>query len=75
MKIGVTTALTCLLMAMKNNMDVVMLQLLNSYERNAEQWADLFKNAHKGFKFLGFRKPGGAALSIIEAYWMETEAD
>ena len=57
------------------NMDVVMLQVLNSHQRGAEQWADLFEKAHKDFKFLGISKPQRAALSIIEAEWMRKEVE
>ena len=52
-----------------------MLQLLNSNQRDAEEWQDLFRKADERFEFVGIRKPAGAALSLIEAYWKGEEKE
>jgi hypothetical protein len=51
------------------HMDIGMMQLLNASQRDASEWKDLFRRADEGFKFVGIRKPEGAAQSIIEWEW------
>ena len=51
------------------SMDIAMLQLLNSYQRDAEEWQALFRAADRRWKFIGITQPQGAAQSLIEAAW------
>ena len=55
-------------------MDMAMLQLFNAYQRDEEEWADLFHRADPRFKFIGHSKPRGAAQSIIVVGWDGTRA-
>lgn len=51
------------------SMDLTMLELQNSREREMDDWAKLFEQADSRFKFLGGSKPEGANLWILEARW------
>lgn len=46
-----------------------MLELLNSSEREADDWVSLFERADLRFKFVDIKRPPGSALSFIEAKW------
>ena len=48
---------------------MAMLMLLNSQERDAGQWLELFRRADPRFKYLGAKQPEGAQLAIIEVVW------
>ena len=50
-------------------MDVSMLTIQNSRERDQDDWISLFKQADKRFNFLGVTHPEGANLLIIEFNW------
>lgn len=51
------------------SMDLSMLELQNSRERELDDWAKRFEQADSRFKFLGGSKPEGANLWILEARW------
>lgn len=42
----------------------------NAKERDASQWAALFKKADVRFHFQGVKLPPGAKCAIIEAKWV-----
>lgn len=46
-----------------------MMALQNAKEREAEDWAGLFRNADPRFNFLGITQPPFSKLGIIEARW------
>jgi hypothetical protein len=50
-------------------MDITMLELLNSKERDVNDWTALFAMADPRFKFLGAKQPAGCRMSIMEAVW------
>ena len=50
-------------------MDVSMLTIQNSQERDQDDWISLFSRADERFKFLGIKHPKGSHLSIIEFSW------
>lgn len=50
-------------------LDIYMKQLLNSREREEEDWKHLFERAHPTFRFSGVRTPPSGGMSIIEAIW------
>ena len=54
-------------------MDLSMLQIQNSRERETQDWEDLFKDADPRFKFLGIQQPQGSKLAIIQAIWEPAE--
>jgi len=41
----------------------------NAWERDAEEWRELFKRADPRFKFIGITQPQGSALVLVEAQW------
>ena len=51
------------------HMDILMLQLLNSYQRDEDEWKKLFLHADARFEYLGNRRMPGATQSIIEVIW------
>ncbi|PQE06932.1 6-hydroxytryprostatin B O-methyltransferase protein [Rutstroemia sp. NJR-2017a WRK4] len=51
------------------SMDLTMLELQNSRERELEDWAKLFEKADPRFIFKGGKQPAGANLWILEAVW------
>ncbi|EMR87652.1 putative o- protein [Botrytis cinerea BcDW1] len=52
-----------------NSLDMIMLSMHNSREREAEEWQDLFLEADPRFGVLKIWVPTGASLAIIEAVW------
>ncbi|KAL9118984.1 MAG: hypothetical protein Q9187_004464 [Circinaria calcarea] len=50
-------------------MDLTMLELQNSREREMDDWKALFEMADGRFKFLGGNQPNGSRLWILEAVW------
>lgn len=54
---------------MSRAFDLAMLELQNSKEREASDWAALFERADPRFEFVGVRAPPKSLLSIIEAKW------
>jgi hypothetical protein len=50
-------------------MDLAMLQVQNSRERERGDWETLFREADPRFKFLGVEQPRGSKLALIEARW------
>ncbi|KAI9873469.1 MAG: hypothetical protein M1830_000374 [Pleopsidium flavum] len=53
------------------SMDLTMLELQNSREREIDDWAELFRQADARYKFLGGKQPKGSRLWIIEAIWQD----
>ncbi|TGO30064.1 hypothetical protein BPAE_0008g00560 [Botrytis paeoniae] len=53
------------------SLDMIMLSMHNSREREAEEWQDLFLEADPRFGVLKIWTPTGASLAIIEAVWQE----
>ncbi|KAF7937469.1 uncharacterized protein EAE98_001783 [Botrytis deweyae] len=51
------------------SMDLTMLELQNSRERELEDWAKLFEDADPRFTFKGGKQPAGSNLWILEAVW------
>ncbi|KAK6598385.1 O-methyltransferase [Botrytis cinerea] len=51
------------------SLDMIMLSMHNSREREAEEWQDLFLEADPRFGVLKIWVPTGASLAIIEAVW------
>jgi ABC-type uncharacterized transport system YnjBCD substrate-binding protein len=49
--------------------DLAMLEFHNGKERDAEDWAQLFKDADPRFQYLGVKKPPMSRLGLIEATW------
>ena len=52
-----------------SSMDLTMLELLNSAERDLDDWAALFSQADVRFQFLGGQQPAGSHLWIMQARW------
>ncbi|RAH80345.1 putative O-methyltransferase [Aspergillus japonicus CBS 114.51] len=50
-------------------MDMNMLSLFNSRERDAADWQALFAQADPRFRWGGVTKPAGSNLSVIQASW------
>ena len=50
-------------------MDLTMLELQNSRERELDDWAALLKQADPRFNFLGGSQPPGSNLWIMEVIW------
>ncbi|PVI08127.1 S-adenosyl-L-methionine-dependent methyltransferase [Periconia macrospinosa] len=61
--------------------DIIMKSFSNGKERDATDWAALFKGADSRFEFLGVRLPPGSELiwggeeAIIEAVWSPSSED
>jgi hypothetical protein len=53
-------------------MDLIMLALFNSQEREEGDWIELFKRADPRFSTPKIWTPEGATMGIIEATWMGT---
>ena len=51
-------------------LDMEMLSLFNSHERDADAWASLFKQADERFIVVGVTVPSGAESGIVEARWL-----
>jgi len=41
----------------------------NAWERDVEEWRELFEKADPRFKFVGITQPQGSALALIEFQW------
>ena len=54
-------------------MDLSMLTILNSRERERQDWQGLFERADPRFRFLGVTQPLGSKLAIIEASWQPAD--
>ena len=54
---------------MKSAMDMLMLTLCNSRERDRDDWAQIFQEADARFKFVDAYTPEGSVLGIAEAIW------
>ncbi|KAI5859358.1 S-adenosyl-L-methionine-dependent methyltransferase [Durotheca rogersii] len=50
-------------------MDVTMLEIGNSKERDLDEWKSLFEQADQRFAFKGVQQPPGSNLAILEAAW------
>ena len=46
-----------------------MKQLLNAKERDAEDWAALFKAADSGFRLQRIQMPKESKLAMVEVIW------
>ncbi|RKF61752.1 O-methyltransferase gsfB [Erysiphe neolycopersici] len=51
------------------SMDLAMLSLLNSQERDENEYRMLFKAADERFQFIGVRTSVGSSMALIEAIW------
>jgi len=51
------------------SMDLTMLELQNSREREMEDWVKIFRDADSRFEFKGGKQPAGSNLWILEAVW------
>ena len=51
------------------SMDLTMLELQNSKERELDDWKALFNEADERFEFLGGEQPAGSRLWILRAKW------
>ncbi|KAF7879473.1 hypothetical protein EAF04_000669 [Stromatinia cepivora] len=51
------------------SMDLTMMELQDARERELDDWAKLFEEADKGFRFKGGKKLDRANLWILEAVW------
>ncbi|POS83989.1 hypothetical protein EPUL_004643 [Erysiphe pulchra] len=51
------------------SMDLAMLSLLNSQERDENEYRMLFKAADERFHFIGVRTSVGSSMALIEAIW------
>ncbi|KAF2121893.1 sterigmatocystin 8-O-methyltransferase [Lophiotrema nucula] len=50
--------------------DLIMKAYFNAWERDADEWRELFTKADPNFKFVGIYQPEGSALALIEARWI-----
>lgn len=50
-------------------MDLAMMTLQNSKERDRDDWIDLFGRASERFHLNGIQRPKRSQLSIIEFQW------
>ncbi|KAI1801108.1 S-adenosyl-L-methionine-dependent methyltransferase [Daldinia bambusicola] len=51
------------------SMDLTMTEIQNSYERDADDWARLFKSSDPRFEFLEAKQPPGSNLGFVIAEW------
>ncbi|OTA59190.1 S-adenosyl-L-methionine-dependent methyltransferase [Hypoxylon sp. EC38] len=51
------------------SMDLAMMEIHNSRERDLDDWAALFSSADPGFEFQGGRQPAGSNLWVMVAEW------
>ncbi|TVY17141.1 O-methyltransferase bik3 [Lachnellula arida] len=51
------------------SMDLAMMQVQNSRERDLDDWAKLFLEADERFAFKGGKQPEGSSLWILEVEW------
>ena len=50
-------------------MDICMLEIQNSRERELDDWVDLLRRADSRFKFLRATQPQGSKLHLLEVEW------
>ena len=50
-------------------MDICMLEIQNSRERELDDWVDLLRRADSRFSFLRVTQPQGSKLHLLEAEW------
>lgn len=50
-------------------MDMNMLSLFNSRERDSDDWHRLFSNADRRFVLESISKPSGSNLSVVSVVW------
>ena len=50
-------------------MDISMLEIQNSRERELDDWADLLRRADSRFRFMRATQPQGSKLHLLEAVW------
>jgi hypothetical protein len=50
-------------------MDLTMNTYFNAWERDAEEWEELFAKADARFEFVGIKQPQGSALALLEVRW------
>lgn len=46
----------------------------NTWERDVDEWVELFRRADRRFQFIGVTQPQGSALALIEGRWMGDDA-
>ena len=51
--------------------DLSMKALLNGQERDADDWAQLFKEADPRFNFTGVTQDARSRWALMEAIWMD----
>ncbi|KAF2248979.1 sterigmatocystin 8-O-methyltransferase [Trematosphaeria pertusa] len=51
------------------DMDLLMGTYFNAWERDADEWRELFMKADSRFEFIGITRPLGSALALVEARW------
>ncbi|TVY28476.1 O-methyltransferase [Lachnellula hyalina] len=51
------------------SMDLTMMEVQNSRERDLDDWAKLFREADERFVFKGGKQPEGSSLWILEVEW------
>jgi len=56
-------------LTMLREMDMIMLSLFNSRDREQKEWAMLFNQADERYREVKSWVPNGASLAIIEAVW------
>ena len=57
-------------MLCNSNLDIAMLALFNSKERDEGDWEDLFAAADSRFKVQGIIRMNGARLDMVIAQWV-----
>lgn len=50
-------------------MDLTMLEIQNSKERDLDEWITLFKRADARYSFKGMTQPPGSSLALLEVIW------
>lgn len=53
----------------RSTMDLLMLTVVNSNERDLDMWRELFNKADPNFAFLGASQPEGCRMWTIETVW------
>ena len=56
---------------MIRQMDLTMLELNNSKEREVDDWRHLFQAADPRFKLQGIQRPLKSKMSFIEIAWIQ----
>lgn len=50
-------------------MDLTMLEIQNSQQREIDDWKDLFKRADDRFEFVSGEQPSGSRLWVLKVRW------